>query len=118
MQERNDSGKLLTILDESWVHTRFWGVAKASSVSWVAKFKGDKNSECKLSNGWSQSYKVIKLLLSIGKCVVAKLQGDKSASHSSMELYYPWISGPLEGSGPSSVEVSSEGFSEGRLLWV
>ena len=27
--------------------------------------------------------------------MVAKLQGDKSASQSSMELYYPWISGPL-----------------------
>ena len=44
-----------------------WGVAKGSSVSWVAKFKGDKNSECKLSNGWSRSYTVIKLLLSTGK---------------------------------------------------
>ena len=74
---------------------QYWGVAKGSSVSWVAKFKGDKNSECKLSNGWSRSYKVIKLLLSAGKWVVAKLQGDKSASQSSMELYYPWISGPL-----------------------
>ena len=29
--------------------------------------KGDNNSECKLSNGWSQSYKVIKLLLAAGK---------------------------------------------------
>ena len=28
-----------------------WGVAKGSSVLWVAKLKGDKNSECKLSNG-------------------------------------------------------------------
>ena len=27
--------------------------------------------------------------------MVAKLQGDKSASQSSVELYYPWISGPL-----------------------
>ena len=44
-----------------------WGVAKGSSVSWVAKFKGDKNSECKLSNGWSRSYKVMKMLLSAGK---------------------------------------------------
>ena len=44
-----------------------WGVAKGSSVSWVAKFKGDKNSECKLSNGRSRSYRVIK-------------QGDKTAS--------------------------------------
>ena len=43
------------------------GVAKGSSISWVAKYKGDKNSECKLSNGWSRSYKVIKLLLSEGK---------------------------------------------------
>ena len=70
-------------------------VAKGSSVSWVAKFKGDKNSECKLSNGWSWSYKEVKLLLSAGKWVVAKLQWDKSASQSSMELHYPWISGPL-----------------------
>ena len=33
----------------------FWGVAKGSSISWVAKLKGDKNSEWKLSNGWSRS---------------------------------------------------------------
>ena len=45
----------------------FWGVAKGSSVSWVAKFKGDKNLECKLSNGWSRSYREIKPLLSAGK---------------------------------------------------
>ena len=51
-----------------------WGVAEGSSVSWVAKFKGDKNSGCKLSNGWSR---------------------NKSASQSFMELCYPWISGPL-----------------------
>ena len=43
------------------------GIAKGSSVSWVAKFKGEKNSECKLSNGRSRSYKVIKLLLSARK---------------------------------------------------
>ena len=86
------------LLPEKCLLSRFcpiWGVAKGSSVSWVAKFRGDKNSECKLSNGWSRSYKVIKLLLSAGKWVVAKLQGDKSASRSSMELCYPWISGPL-----------------------
>ena len=75
--------------------SRDWGVAKGSSVSWVAKFKGYKNSECKLSNEWSRSYKVAKLLASAGKWAVAKLQGDKSAPQSSMELYYPWISGPL-----------------------
>ena len=57
--------------------------------------KGDKNSECKLSNERSRSYRAIKQLLSAWKWVVAKLQGDKSASQSSMELYYPWISGPL-----------------------
>ena len=44
----------------------FWGVAKGSSVSWVAKFKGDENSECKLSNGWSRSYREIKPLRSAG----------------------------------------------------
>ena len=44
-----------------------WGVAKGCSVSWVAKFKGDKNSECKLSNGWSRSYTVINMLLSARK---------------------------------------------------
>ena len=37
-------------------------VAKGSSISWVAKFKGDKTSECKLSNGRSRSYREIKLL--------------------------------------------------------
>ena len=35
------------------------GVVKGSSASWVAKFKGDENSECKLSNGWSRSYREI-----------------------------------------------------------
>ena len=48
-----------------------------------------------MSNGRSRSCKVIKLLLSAGIWVVGKSQGDKSASQSSMELYYPWISGPL-----------------------
>ena len=71
-----------------------WGVPKGSSMWWVVKFKGKEISECKLSNGWSRSYREIKLLLSAGKWVVAKLQGDKSASQSSMELYDPWISGP------------------------
>ena len=51
-------------------------------------------NESKLSNGRSRSYKAIKLLLSPGKWVVAKLRGDKSASQSGTELY-PWISGPL-----------------------
>ena len=36
---------------------------------------------------------MIRLLLSAGKGVVAMSQGDKSASQSSMEIYYPWISG-------------------------
>ena len=60
-------------------------------------FHGSRSSrEIKNQNAsLSWSYKVIKLLLSAGKWVVAKLQGDKSASQSSMELYYPWISGPL-----------------------
>ena len=48
------------------------------TVEWVvAKLQGDKPASfCK-------------------KGVVAKLQGDKSAPQSSMELYDPWISGPL-----------------------
>ena len=50
---------------------------------------------CKLLNGWLLSYEVTKLRLSAGKWVVAKLQGDRSASQSSMQLYDPWISGPL-----------------------
>ena len=40
-----------------------WGVAKGSSVSWVAKFKGDKNFRAQAV-----------------KWAVAKLQGDKTAS--------------------------------------
>ena len=44
----------------------FWGVAEGSSVSWVAKLKGDKNSEWKLSNGWSRSQREIELLLPAG----------------------------------------------------
>ena len=59
---------------------------KGSSISWVAKLKGDETAERNLSNGWSRSYTAIKLLLSAGRCVVAKLQGDKSASQSCMEL--------------------------------
>ena len=38
----------------------FWGVAKGSSISWVAKLKGEKYSECKRSNGRSRSYREIK----------------------------------------------------------
>ena len=76
-------------------NTQRWGVAKGSSISSVAKFKGGENSEWKQSNGWSRSYREIKLLLSAGKWVVAKLQGDKSAPQPSIELYDPWISGPL-----------------------
>ena len=50
-----------------YCHLKCWGVATGSSVSWVVKFKGDnKISECKLSNGWSRSYKVIKLLFPQG----------------------------------------------------
>ena len=50
------------------VECHFWGVAKGSSISWIAKFKeDDQTSECKLSNGRSRSYREIKLLLSAGK---------------------------------------------------
>ena len=66
-----------------------------------------KVQKCKLSNGWSRSYEVIKLCLAAGKWVVAKLQGDKSASQSSMELYYPWISGPLRVSWNGSTATDS-----------
>ena len=41
----------------------FWGIVKGCSISWVTKLKGDKTSECKLPNGWSRSYREIKLLL-------------------------------------------------------
>ena len=44
-------------------HLHFWGVAKGSSISWVAKLQGHRDSECKAV-----------------KWVVAKLQGDKTAS--------------------------------------
>ena len=74
---------------QTMVQNHGWGVAKGSSVSWVAKFKGGKTSECKLSNGWSRSYREIKLLLPAGKRVVAKLQGDKSASQSSYGTLLP-----------------------------
>ena len=73
----------------------FGALRKGPTFHGFAKLKGDKKSEMKLSNGWSQSYREIKLPLSAGKWVVAKLQGDKSAPQSSMELYDPWISGPL-----------------------
>ena len=48
------------LLDLLWPSSSLiWGVAKGSSISWVEKFKGDNNSECKLSNGWSRSYKAM-----------------------------------------------------------
>ena len=51
---------------------------------------------------------------------VAKLQGDKSASQSSMELYYPWISGPLcvsLGGKERRIVFSTEGsFGRGQKL--
>ena len=37
------------------------GRCEGSSIAWVAKFKGDTNSECKLSNGRSRSYREIKI---------------------------------------------------------
>ena len=39
---------------------------KGPPISWVAKLKGDKDSECKLSNGWSRSYREINMLLFAG----------------------------------------------------
>ena len=77
--------------------THFWTVAKGSSISWVAKFEGDKFRTRAV------------------KRAVAKLQGDKTASlcrkmsgrevtgwqisvpifQWTMELYDPWIAGPL-----------------------
>ena len=62
---------------------------EGSSISCVAKLQGNNNSECKLLNGGSRSCMEIELLLSAGIRVVANLQGDKSASQSSMELYDP-----------------------------
>ena len=70
-------------------------VTKGSFITWVTKLQGDEESG---SSGQSQSYREINLLLSAGrKLVVAKLklQGDKTASLSSMELYDPWIWGPF-----------------------
>ena len=80
-----------------WVFCHFprWTVAQGSSISWVAKLKGDKNAEsfkwvvAKLKGDQTSSF--------CRKWVVAKLQGDRSASQSSMELCDPWISGPLRG---------------------
>ena len=40
-----------------------WGVARGSSISWVAKLKGDEHSGCKLSNGWLRSYRETKPFL-------------------------------------------------------
>ena len=67
-QNNSLSSVLATVLSETVfgpfaTNRKNVGVAKGSSISWVAKFRGDKNSECKLSI-W----------------VVAKLQGDKTAS--------------------------------------
>ena len=61
-----------------------WGVVKGSSVSWVAKFKGDKISECRLSNGWSRSYKVIKLFFLHGN------EWSRSYGEIDQHLNLPW----------------------------
>ena len=91
------------------------GGAKGSSISWVAKFKGE------IFRMQAIEWAVAKLqgdnlLLSAGKWAVAKLQGDKSASESSMDLSYPWISGPLcfpeEQRCPTFLEVSSRSGTE------
>ena len=76
-------------------HMQLCGRCERVFHSWITKFKGDRNSGCKLSNGWSRSYTEKKLPLSAGKWEVAKLQRDRSASQSSMELYDPWISAPF-----------------------
>ena len=64
-------------------------VAKGSCISWVAKLKGDKNSEWKLSNGWSQSHREIKPPLSAEKGVVAKSQGDDHVTLLPMDFWTP-----------------------------
>ena len=53
-----------------------------------------EEKECKLSHGVVAKLD-IKLPLSGGKRVVAKSQGDKSASPSSRECCDPWISAPF-----------------------
>ena len=53
----------------SWWDIHIWetsGAAKGSSSSWVAELKGDKNSECKLSKGWSRSYRKMSMLRTAG----------------------------------------------------
>ena len=68
----------LAITGESFTHSLYsreyihtihsnnghYGVAKKASISWVAKLRGDKSAKWKPSNGWSRSYREIKLLLS------------------------------------------------------
>ena len=39
---------------------------KLNGIQRTSRIKGDENSECKLSNGWSRRYREIKLLLSPG----------------------------------------------------
>ena len=51
----------------SKVYVPFLGRNERVRRTWVAKLKGDKNSECKLSNTMVASYKVLKLRLSAGK---------------------------------------------------
>ena len=91
-----------------------WGVAKRSSASWVAKLEGDNNPKRKLSNVQSRGYKAIKLLLSAG--VVAKLQGDKSASQSSVELYYHGLLDPSTIS--DNVLFNLDGPAIRNAIWV
>ena len=43
-----------------WILATFLPFSTGTGNFFVSEFKGDKNSECKLSNGWSRSRKVIK----------------------------------------------------------
>ena len=55
-----------------------WGVAKGSSVSWVTKFKGDQNSECKLSTRKLEKAVVVRNSLSgkVSREITTLLEND------------------------------------------
>ena len=57
-------------------------------MSWVAKLKGDKNSECKLSNGRSRSYKVL-------NCLFQGKQGNEWSRSYKEINQHPNRKGPL-----------------------
>ena len=66
--------------------TRFWGDAGGSSISWVAKLKGDKKAECNQKGGREVTREVSMLLHFIG-CKVKGRQKSRMQSKGGSRSY-------------------------------